>query len=279
MASILDDSISRGYAPASSGIAVVPGGGSGFGEGGLLGSLLLLGLLGGNGGLGGNRKDCVDQSALNSLLGSLNNNSVLSTLGDIKSAIPLATCETNLAMAAQTDQLTRNITNGQTALMQGQAALQLAEATSTAALQANICNTAQNLLAGQSAINTNIDRTGMTIVNAIRDDGNSTRALITENVIQALRDDKVILSNELAEIRNERNRERDRNGIEIDIRNINQQAQLQQQRQDFRLESICNHLFGLGNQIAKATNSNVIVGNTGATTTGTQTANPTNVVA
>ena len=276
MASILDDSIGRGVATSSPGVAVIPGGG-GYAEGGLLGTLLLLGLLGGNGING--RKECVDQAALNSLLGSLNNNSVLSALGDIKSAIPLATCETNLAMAAQTDQLTRNITNGQTAILQGQAALQLAEATSTAAIQANICNTSQNLLAGQSAINTNIDRTGMTIVNAIRDDGNATRALITENVIQALRDDKVILSNELAEIRSERNRDRDRHGIEIStIVNQNQnQMQFQEQRQ--ALNALSNHLFGISGQIARATNSNVIVGNTGATTTGTQTANPTNAVA
>lgn len=276
MASILDDSISRGYAPASSGIAVVPGGGTGFGDGGLLSALLLLGVLGGNG-FNRNNKDCVDQAALNGLQDGLNTNAILNKLGAIEAAVPYNEAQVQLALAGLGDQLTRTITNGQTALMQGQAALQLAEATSTAAIQANICNTAQNLLAGQCAINTNIDRTGMTVINAIRDDGNATRALITENVIQSLRDDKVILSNELAEIRNERNRERDRNGIEIDIRNINQQAQLQQQRQDFRLESICNHLFGLGNQIAKATNSNVIVGNTGAVGTGTQTANPTNV--
>lgn len=279
MATILDDSIAprsvgAGYAPS---VAVVPGAGGGLAEGGLLGTLLLLGLLGGNG-IGG-RKDCVDQASINGLRDGLNTNAVLGTLGDIKSAIPLSVCEVNLAMAGQTDQLSRTITNGQTALMQGQAALQLAEATSTAAIQNNICSTAQTLLAGQAAINTNIDRTGMTIVNAIRDDGNATRALITENVIQALRDDKVILSNELAELRNERNRDRDRHGLEINMINNQNQNQLQQQQQQQQLNLISHHLFGLGNQIARATNSNVIVGNTGATTTGTQTANPTNVVA
>jgi hypothetical protein len=281
MASVYDDSIAgRGFASATPAIgapsvAVVPGGG-GFGEGGLLSTLLLLGLLGGNGGIG-NRKDCVDQASLNGLQDGLNTNAILGKLGAIEAAIPYNEAQVQLALAGLGDQLTRTITNGQIALMQGQSALQLAEATSTAAIQNNICSTAQTLLAGQAAINTNIDRTATTVVNAIRDDGNATRALITENVIQGLRDDKVILANELAEIRNERNRDRDRHGIEVTTIVNQQQAQLQFQEQRQRLDMLTNHLCGISGQIARATNSNVIVGNTGAVGTGTQTANPTNV--
>ena len=266
MASVLDDSIGRGVATSSPGVAVIPGGG-GYGEGGLLGTLLLLGLLGGNGING--RKDCVDQAALNSLLGSLNNNSLLSALGDIKSSIPLATCETNLAMAAQTDQLTRNITNGQTAILQGQAALQLAEATSTAAIQANICNTSQNLLAGQSAINTNIDRTGMTIINAIRDDGNATRALITAQAIQDLRDKHLIATNELAELRSERNRDRDRHGLEITMVQNQNQQQLQWQENRTEFERLRGLVFDTI-QSVRATNQAINIG------AGTLTSTPTN---
>lgn len=277
MATVYDDSIAaRGYASAPSGVAVIPGGGSGFADGGLLSLLLLSGLLGG--GVGG-RKDCADQASLNALQGSFDTNAILAKLGAIEAAVPYNEAQVQLALAGLGDQLTRTITNGQTSLMQNQFAMQLQEANSTAAVQSNIANSTANIISGQCEINTNIDRTGMTVVNAIRDDGNATRALITENLIQALRDDKVILSNELAELRNERNRERDRNGIEINMLNNQQQAQLQYQEQRQRMDAITSHLFGIGGQIARATNSNVIVGNTGATTTGTQTANPTNVVA
>lgn len=53
------------------------------------------------------------------------------------------------------------------------------------------------------------------------------------------------------------------------------QAQAQQQQQAILLGNIWERLNGMQNAIA--TNSNLIVGNTGATTTGAQTANPVNV--
>jgi hypothetical protein len=261
MASILDDSIGRGVATSSPGVVVAPGGS------GAVESLLLLSALGGNG--LGNRKDCVDNAALNGLRDGLNNNAILSTLGDIKSSIPMSVCEVNLAMAGQTDQITRTVTNGQTALMQGQAALQLAEATSTAAIQANICNTSQNLLAGQAAINTNIDRTGMSIINAIRDDGNATRALITAQAIQDLRDKHLIATNELAELRSERNRDRDRHGLEITMVQSNNQVALQNQETKFEFERMRNLMFDTV-QSVRATNSAINIG------AGTLTSNPTN---
>lgn len=279
MATILDDSIAprsvgAGYAPS---VAVVPGGGGGFAEGGLLGTLLLLGLLGGNG--LGNRKDCVDQPALNALQGSFDTNCIMSKLASIEAAVPYNEAQLQLALANQMASLTQQNTNNTQHLADNLGQIQLGQLVQSNALQNAINTSTNSLQAGITAVDTNIDRTGMTIVNAIRDDGNATRALITENVIQGLRDDKVILSNELAELRNERNRDRDRHGLEINMINNQNQNQLQQQQQQQQLNLISSHLFGLGNQIARATNSNVIVGNTGASTTGTQTANPTNVVA
>jgi hypothetical protein len=153
--------------------------------------------------------------------------------------------------------------------MQGQAALQLAEATSTAAIQANICNTSQNLLAGQAAINTNIDRTGMSIINAIRDDGNATRALITAQAIQDLRDKHLIATNELAELRSERNRDRDRHGLEITMVQSNNQVALQNQETKFEFERMRNLMFDTV-QSVRATNSAINIG------AGTLTSNPTN---
>lgn len=279
MATVYDDSIAaRGYAAggyAAPSVAVVPGGGTGFGEGGLIGTLLLLGLLGGNG--LGNRKDCVDQPALNALQGSFDTNAILGKLGAIEASIPFNEAQVQLALAGAMASLTGQINGVASQLTNGQHAIQVGQLNSTAAIQQNLCSSTAQVLAGQATIDTNIDRTGAQVINAIRDDGNATRALITENVIQSLRDDKVILSNELAEIRNERNRDRDRHGIEIStIVNQNQnQLQFQEQRQT--LNALHNHLFGISGQIARATNSNVIVGNTGAVGTGTQTANPTNV--
>lgn len=74
--------------------------------------------------------------------------------------------------------------------------------------------------------------------------------------------------------RSERNRDADRHGVEITMNNNQNQLQFQQQSQV--LNGLA-HLLSDVAQVARATNSNVIVGNTGATTTGTQTANPTNV--
>ncbi len=267
MASVYDDSVSARGGLAAPSVAVIPSGaGGGFAEGGLLGTLLLLGLLGGNGGLGNNRKDCVDQAALNALQGSFDTNSILGKLGSIEAAIPYNEAQVQLALAGAVSQLTGQATANTNTVLAGQTAAALAAVTNQALLTRDI-----------AGVETTVDRAAATVINTIRDDGNATRALITSNVIQDLRDDKVILSNELAELRNERNRDRDRNGIEINMLQNQQQAQLQFQEQRQRMDGINNFLCGIGAQIARATNSNVIVGNTGATTTGTQTANPTNV--
>lgn len=53
------------------------------------------------------------------------------------------------------------------------------------------------------------------------------------------------------------------------------QQQQQQQQQAILLNQLCTLVGGLQNAVA--TNSNLIVGNTGAVATGPQTANPVNV--
>lgn len=223
MATVYDDSIAaRGYASAPSGVAVIPGGG-GIGDSGLLGTLLLLGLLGGNG-FNRNSKDCVDQASLNGLQDGLNTNAILAKLASIEAAVPYNEAQVQLALAGLADQLTRTITNGNTALMQGQFNLQLGQANSTSAIQSQLAANTASVLSGLSNVDTNIDRSTCAVINAVRDDGNSTRALITENVIQDLRDDKVILANKLAEERSEARRDRDRHGLEITmIQNQNNQ--------------------------------------------------------
>ena len=53
------------------------------------------------------------------------------------------------------------------------------------------------------------------------------------------------------------------------------QQQLQAQRQEFTVNQLLACVNGLAGQVARATNSQVVVGSTGVS--GTQTANPTNV--
>jgi hypothetical protein len=256
---------------------------NGLGEGGLVGALVLLSLLGGNGFNNNNcnfNKDCVDQSALNALQGSFDTNSILSKLASIEAAVPYNEAQVQLALAGLGDQLTRTVTNGQTALMQNQFAIQLQEANSTAAVQSHIASSTSNLqsqlagntaavLAGLNSVDTNVDRSACTIINALRDDGNATRALITENVIQGLRDDKVILANELAELRHERNRDRDRHGVEVTMINNQHQNQVQFQQQAQVLNTLQHGIIDALQSI-RATNQAINIG------AGTQVANPTN---
>lgn len=267
MASVYDDSVSARGGLAAPSVAVIPSAGGGLAEGGLLGTLLLLGLLGGNGGIGG-RKDCVDQASLNGLQSALDTTAILGKLGSIEAAIPYNEAQVQLALAGAVAQLTNQNTSNTNSVLAGQTAAALAAVTNQALLTRDI-----------AAVETTVDRAAATVINTIRDDGNATRALFTENVIQGLRDDKVILSNELAEQRSERNRDRDRHGVEVTMINNQNQNTLVAVQQQQQLNTLLNHFGVLSSQIARATNSNVIVGNTGASTTGTQTANPTNVQA
>ncbi|AWD90216.1 hypothetical protein [Dickeya phage Sucellus] len=72
------------------------GAGLGLG-GGLIGGVLLGALLGRNGGLFGGGNDGV--SGLNNLQGAIDTNAILSNLGDIKDAVPLAEAQVQLALA------------------------------------------------------------------------------------------------------------------------------------------------------------------------------------
>lgn len=272
----------------------VGGFGGGFGGGDGLGLIALLALLGGRG--FGRDGDCDknggdSNAAVIAALSAITNRNndddcceslaVLSKLASIEGAIPAVGSQIQLALANLAAGLTaQNNTNTQTVTNQlGQ--IQLGQLVQSNAIQKAVAD-----------VDTNVDRVGASIINTVRDDGNATRALITANVIQDLRDDKIILANENAELRHDQRHHehrRELDGLRINIENNNlaiaQQAQFQRQRQEdddnrnirFEFERLRNHLNIIDSQFAKATNSNVIVGNTGASTTGAQTASPTNV--
>lgn len=120
------------------------------------------------------------------------------------------------------------------------------------------------------------------LATAIKADGDQTRALISSINDANLNRMLTVAQNEITELRGDRNHNQRSQETELRITqnvttNQNQiQAQAQQQQQLQLLGAIA---AGLGNltQIAHATNSNIIAGNTGATTTGAQSANPVNV--
>ena len=108
------------------------------------------------------------------------------------------------------------------------------------------------------------------------DDGDKTRELINSIDRPNLSRQLAVAENTIVELRQGREHDHRALGIEIQMTNNQNQNQLQFQAQAQGLNFLQHGLLEC-NQIARATNQNVLVGNTGATATGPQTANPTNV--
>lgn len=248
-------------------------GGLGLG-GGLIGGVLLGALLGRNGGLFGGTGD--GAGAAVALQSSVDTNAILQALGDIKASVPLAESQVQLALAGVNQDITSQSLQQTIALQQQGFAGQLANLTSFANLGDKVDALSTLTAINFGNVNTAIERNGWSVTQAVNADGEKTRALIQS--IDKQNDSRLITAqaNEIIELRAERNRDADRHGIEITMNNNQNQNQLQFQQQAQVLNALSSALIEVG-QIARATNSNVIVGNTGATTTGTQTANPTNV--
>jgi len=243
--------------------------GDGFGMGGGLGAGLLGGILGGallgnNGGLFGNRG--VGPAGDTGLTNAMQLNSIQTGVADVKAAVPLAAAQTQNAVMQQSG-----------LLLAGQTALGVA----VSAEIANLKDTAnaiglQNLLATNN-VNQNVLISQLQTQAAVAADGDRTRALISSINDATLNRIITTQANEITELKGDR-------GLAATGLNINQtvtqvqaqaQAQQQQQQQLVLLAQIAAGFSSLQNAVA--TNSNLIVGNTGATTTGAQTANPVNV--
>jgi hypothetical protein len=243
MATFSEDIVSRG--------GMGFGGGEGFG-GGAMG--LILGLLLGRGNLLGNQEGAsraVTQDDLNA-----------QTLGDIKASIPFNEAQVQLALAGAVSSLSAQATADTQYLSTGQTAIQLAQQAIATSLARDI-----------AAVDTNVDRQSTAIQIAIAADGAKTRDLITSNQIAELNQRLTVAQLENAENRSIQREMTNSHNVTTTINTNQQQQQLQTQRQDFMLSTL---LSGFG-QIARATNSQVVVGSNGVT--GTQSANPTNVSA
>lgn len=263
------------------------GAGAGLGAGlggGLLGGILA-GALFGNGGL--NRAGAVGEgvvtpsqltAGLAGVTDALQTTTVMQSLGDIKASVPLAESQVQLALAGTQSEITSQINTSLLATLQGQNLI-----------NKNVSDAIAASLASQNNLNVNILQTGTANLMATKDsqfalsnlitaDGEKTRALITANQISELQRLAAERQDEIIELRNSAARDRDRSAIEITMTNNQNQNQMQFQQQAQALVTL-GHCLADVSQLARATNTNLIVGNAGATTTGAQTANPVNVKA
>ncbi len=257
------------------------GDGTGFGGMGvLLGALLAGGVGGFNGRRDFNGEGCVTPSQLTAGLtgvtDAIQNTEVMGQLADIKAAVPLAEAQVQLALAGSTGEIRSHLGQVENGILIGQAAI-----------NKNISDAIAASLASQNNINVNVLQTSTAnlmatkdaqyaIATAIAVDGDKTRTLITANQISELQRLAAERQDEIIELRNGAARDRDRHGIEINMINNQNQNQLQFQAQAQVLTSLTACLAEVS-QVARATNQNLIIGNTGAVATGQQTANPVNV--
>lgn len=223
--------------------------------GGLVGGVLLGALLGRNGGLFGGNGDGAGAVGLQS---SIDTNTILQSLGDIKASVPLAEAQVQLALAGQSAQINGNINASTIANLEGQGSI-----------RANISAQTQALTQQIAEVGNQADRNLFQISQTIMTDGEKTRALITSNTIAELNQRLTVAQQEALELRNEQRRAEDRHGIEITMTNTQNQNNLQFQQQAQVLNSLSNGLIDALQSI-RATNQAINIG------TGTQTANPTN---
>lgn len=253
-------------------------GGNGFGDGFGGGGLLALALLAGRGGFGfgneGLRRegDCVTPANLSAQLAgvtdSIQNTSVMQTLGAIQGSIPLAEGQTQLAISnAQSDITSQNqaqTLNLSTQLFNGQ----LANLSGFANTKDAVDSLSTQVAVGQGVTNTNIERLGWQLSQRISDDGAQTRALITNNRIAELEQQLTVAQLNEREERANNARISDRQSVEISMINNQNQNQLQFQQQSQALNTISSGVLSALQNI-QATNQAINIG-------GLQQANPTN---
>lgn len=263
------------------------GGGGGIG-GGLLGGILAGALFGNGFNRNNNGEGCVTPSQLTAGLAGVTdanmNANVLTQLGQIQAAIPAAEGQVQLALAQSTGQLSNQINTNLVSATQGFANVNDNVNRNTAGIIAvgesikDTVNGTSSLiqLAIANSVSQGLQNTNA-IQSTIRDDGDKTRALIVAQNEAGLRQQITDLQIRL----NEQRADARTAATEVTVtQNVNQnqaqfQQQQQQQQQAILLATLCDRLNNLQNAVA--TNSNLIVGNTGAVGTGPQTANPVNV--
>jgi hypothetical protein len=245
---------------------MVPGGDGLFGGGGLIGGLILGSLLRNNGNLFGGTGDgaagaVATQAGVQSVV---NQSAIQQELADIKAAVPLSEANLQAALAAQQNALQQNIFQSQTVTQAG-----------FAAQVQNLNQIENNILRETGALNlavANVDRnlavqTGV-LTAVVKDDGEKTRALITQQYEATLNRQLSDANAQIIALQNKQELASATRGVEVTTtNNINQMQQQQQQQQQWG--QLYNTLWGLAQSI-RSTNEAINVG------TGTLTANPVN---
>jgi hypothetical protein len=276
----MDTSSLNLFATPNAGMGGAIGGGLGAGVlGGILGGTLL----GGNG-LLGNRNGVGDgfvtptqlQTGLDGVTNTLQNTTMMQTLGDIKGAIPLAEGQIQLALAGAQNDINAQINNATTNILNNQTQVARDIATTTAQIIASENATqdvVQNGFALANLAIANLGTQGLqnswAITQAINNDGDKTRQLIIAQNDAMLNRQLAVAESALLE-----QRAINRGTVsEINVtQNVNQnQSQLQQQQQMQTLTSAVSALLAQNQHISQG------IVNLGTMTGNTQTAANTRV--
>jgi hypothetical protein len=271
-----DDGRRGGYGYGDCGLGAGAGGLAGAALGFVAGALVNGGRRGG--GLFGGGDDCGNGGAETRIEDTVFNTAVLSKLGSLEAIVPTSALQTQIAINQSIDQAALTtlgaISNVKDSVVGVKDSVQGATQFLSGQIQAGkdaVQNLALYLTQQINTVNQNVSEQGC----ATRAEVGRTTTLILER----------INANTIAELQAELAEARHvGRGHASDLtvtQTVNQvQAQAQQQQQTQAILGVLNGIAcGLGNltQIAHATNSNIIAGNTGAVTTAAQTASPTNV--
>lgn len=191
---------------------------------------------------------------------------ILNKLGTIEAAIPLASAQTENVILQQTNQITNLASQAQ-----------LANAAGFSAVGDKVERVGAANLVAISNVNQNVLEQGCQTRAAVAASTTAILQKLDQNTIDDLRHRA-----ERAERQVEVNALRSQVEVNQTVTTTQSQAQAQQQQQ-LQFQDVLNELracrrdVAFVHQEARATNSNVIAGNTGAVVTGPQAANPTNV--
>jgi hypothetical protein len=240
------------------GMMAMGGGGfdGGFGGGGIISGLILGSLLRNNGNLfGGNGADgAVLRSPPEQVQANM---ALMQSVGAVDKAVAVSTAAMEASQAAQSASIV-----GQFNAVTGSLATRI-DGTKEA-VNAGTMVLAQQL----NGLQGSVDKNAWAITTAISNDGDKTRALITQQYEATLNRQLSEANNALAELRSDARLAERTRGVEVTTtNNINQMQQQQQQQAQYG--QLANLIWGLGQQI-RSTNEAINVGS------GTLTANPAN---
>lgn len=236
---------------------ILGGGGMGVG-GGLIGGLILGSLLRNNGNLFGNDGNGAGGAVLRSPPEQVQANmDLMASIGQVDKAVAVSTAAMEASQATQTIGITSQLNNTTASLAARTDAVK-------EAVNANAMVLAQQL----NTVNTNLMMTANETQKTVTNDGDKTRALLTQQY-EAMLNRQLSDANAAVIALQTRfeNAERSR-GIEVTTtNNINQMQQQTQQQQQYG--SLYNAIWGLAQSI-RSNNEAINVGS------GTLTASPTN---